>query len=375
MKAKRNKKTRTKRKTKKAGKTTSEKLFLFLIILVLVLGSLNVAKAKGWLIPKQPLLIIAGNTVRLDAMSLDQKIAQMLVVQGNVEHMPVWKNMQVGGIHLYGRKTEHVFLNTILDFQYLQPIKMFTTVDLEGCVNPFQYYKSFKPAMAVTTIGAAFEKGVLEGQYLNSLGINVNFAPVVDLDDEIWKCRAFPGNEKKISELAQSYILGLQNQGVIGTVKHYPGKTLVVRDPHKYVVAAEIAEEDVYPYQYLIEKGDAKAIMVSHMISSGVVDSAGVPAVVSKKVIDDLKKDYGGLIISDEIHMLGLKDFYDTIDEMYIAVFQAGNDVILNFQNDPNEVYRMVQVIKRAIKDGVIDENEIDKSVTKILIAKGYQVR
>lgn len=367
-----------KRKTKKSvkkGKTTQQKIFIVLLALVLVLSTLNMAKAKGWLIPGQPQMIVTDNLVFLDFMTLEQKIAQMLVVQGNVDHMLAWKKMQVGGVHLFGRKSENVFRNTILDFQYKQPIPMFTTVDLEGCVNPFQYYKSFHAASEIRTMGDAFEKGFNEGEYLNNLGINLNFAPVVDLEDTIWHCRTFPGDEEKISELAQSYILGLQNQGVIATVKHYPGKTLVVRDPHKFIVAADISEEDVYPYEYLLGRGDAKAVMVSHLITTGVVDTEGIPAVVSKKVIDDIKKDYDGLIISDEIHMLGLKNFYPTLDEMYIAVFKAGNDIVLNFDNDPNEIHRLIKVIKQAVKDDVLDEDEIDKSVTKILEAKGFRVK
>lgn len=361
-------------KAKKSGRTSQEKLFLFLIVLVLVLGSLNVAKAKGWLIPAQPDLVVENGVVRLDSMTLEQKIAQMVIVQGNVEHMLAWKNMQVGGIHLFGRKSENVFRNTILDFQYGQPIPMLVTVDLEGCINPFQYYLTFPAASEIKTMGDAFEKGFREGEYLSSLGISLNFAPVVDLKDTIWHCRAFPGDEQKISELAQAYILGLQNQGIIATVKHYPGKTLVVRDPHKFIVAADISEEDIYPYQYLIKKKDVRAVMVSHIISSGEVDSEGIPAVVSKKVIDELKKNFDGLIISDEIHMLGLKDFYDSVDEMYLAVFKAGNDIILNFENDPNEIYRMIQVIKQAVEDEVIPEEQIDASVAKILRAKGLEV-
>ena len=86
--------------------------------------------------------------------------------------------------------------------------------------------------------------------------------------------------------------------------------------------------------------------MVSHIITSGEIISEGMPSVASKKVVDDLRKNFDGLIITDEIHMLGLKNFYGTIDEMYVGVFKAGNDVVLNFDNNPNEIYRMIQVVK-----------------------------
>ena len=114
--------------------------------------------------------------------------------------------------------------------------------------------------------------------------------------------------------------------------------------------------------------------MVSHVIASGAVDTEGKPAVVSEAVISELKQNYSGLIISDEINMLGLKKYYSTLDEMYVAVFAAGNDLILNFNEDPNEIYHLIQVIKEAVDRGEIDEERIDDSVEKILAAKGFVV-
>jgi len=224
----------------------------------------------------------------------------------------------------------------------------------------------------ISKVGDAFEKGFAEGKYLKSLGFSLNFAPVVDLDDQIWKCRSFPGEKEEVAELARSYVLGLQSQDIIGTAKHYPGRTLVVRDTHKFMVEAEISEEDIYPYKRISE--DVESIMVSHIITTGEINSQGIPSVVSEEVVRELKQDFGGLIISDEINMLGLRDFFESIDDMYVAVFKSGNDIILNFNEDPNEVYRMIQVVKEAVQDGVISESDIDSSVEKILEAKGLRI-
>ena len=360
---------------KKRGFKVQRKVFFVLIVLVLLLSILNIAKAKGLLIPKQGPVDVKHKVVDLHRMTLDQKIAQMVVVVGTKENYWPWRNMQLGGIHLFARQTEHIFNNTIIDFQFQTPIPFFVTADLEGCVSPFGFIRQFTPASEVDTIEEAFEKGVEEGKFLHKLGFNLNFAPVVDLKDDIWKCRSFPGDETKISELAQAYLTGLQTQEVLGTAKHYPGKTLIVKDPHKYVVAAEIGKKDVYPYAYLVGKREVKAIMVSHVITSGEVDSEGVPSVVSKKVLDDLRTNFDGLIVSDEIHMLGLKKFYRSVDEVYIAVFKAGNDLVLNFDKDPNEIYRMIQIVKGAVERGEIPEAQIDASVTRILEAKGFTVR
>lgn len=361
------------RKKRRPG--VQKKVFFALVALVLVLSILNIAKANGLFIPQQKPVDVKNKVVDLQKLTLEQKIAQMVVVVGAKENYWPWRNMQLGGIHLFARQTEHIFNNTIIDFQYQMAIPFFVTADLEGCVSPFGFIRQFTPASEINTVEEAFEKGVEEGQFLYKLGFNLNFAPVVDLKDDIWKCRSFPGDETTISELAQAYLTGLQTQQVLATAKHYPGKTLIVKDPHKYVVAAEIGKKDVYPYGYLVEKGDVKAIMVSHIITSGEVDSGGVPSVVSKKVLDELRAHYDGLIVSDEIHMLGLKNFYSSVDDVYIAVFKAGNDLVLNFDKDPNEIYRMIQVVKTAVERGEIPEAQIDASVTRILEAKGFTVR
>ena len=359
---------------KKKRLEVQKKVFLVLVVIVLFLSVLNIVKAKGLLIPKQQPVDVKNKMVDLQKLTLEQKIAQMIIAMGIKENYWPWRNMQLGGIHLFARQTENIFNNTIIDFQYQMPIPFFVTSDLEGCVSPFGFIRQFTPASEIDSVEKAFDKGVEEGQFLYRLGFNLNFAPVVDLKDDIWKCRSFPGNETEISLLAQAYLAGLQTQDVLGTAKHYPGKTLMVKDPHKYIVAAEIGKKDIYPYEYLAEKGEIKAIMVSHVITSGRIDSEGVPSVVSKKVLDDLRTHFNGLIVSDEIHMLGLKNYYSTLDEMYIAVFKAGNDVVLNFDKDPNEIYHMIQVIKAAVERGEIPEAQIDASVTRILEAKGFSV-
>ncbi len=351
------------------------RIFFFpLFIIFLVLSTVSYGQARGWFIPQQPMVEVIDGTITFNTLTLEQKIAQMVIVGGYRENFQAWKNMQMGGIHLFALQTEHIFNNTIIDFQYGMAIPFFVTADLEGCISPFGEIRSFNANSKIKTLGEAFEKGFQEGEFLHNLGFNLNFAPVVDLQDSIWKCRTFHGTEQQIAEFAQAYILGLQTNNVIGTAKHYPGKTLVVKDPHKFVVAATIDQADLYPYDYLAEKNDVKAIMVSHIITTGAMNSEGLPAVTSPAIIQSLKTRFDGLVISDEIHMLGLKKFYNTSDEMYLAVFKAGNDLILNFDKDPNEIHRLIQIIKAAVERGEIPEEQIDASVRKILEMKGLKV-
>lgn len=365
--------TLTKDTRKKKEKSIQKKLFFLLLLLVLFLGSINLAKARGWLIPAQEQPEITDNIIRLDSLSLEQKIAQMIIVAGRQYNREAWQHLQLGGIHLFAMQDEDVYRQTIRDFQQGLAIPFFVTADLEGCRSPFAHFQEFTTAAEISSAGQAYEVGSEAGKFLASLGFSINFAPVVDLEDTIWHCRSFPGNETMIAELAEAYILGLQKEGIMATAKHYPGKTLVVRDPHKFLVEAEIEGKDIYPYDYLTQKGDVQAIMVSHVIPTGKV-LASVPSVASPEVVGKLKNAFPGLIVSDEVNMLGLKKFYPRMEDAYVAVFAAGNDLIINFNEDPNEIARMIQVVKRAVQRGEIPEEQIDRSVKKILERKGFTV-
>ena len=350
------------------------RLFLVLVVVNLILAGIGIAKARGFFIPEQSQPLVVEGVIDLDDLTLEQKIAQMIVGLGIEYYADPLKKMQLGGVHLHAMVGEEAFKKTINHFQEGMEIPFFITVDLEGCVNPFAAFRDFPSASTITTLGQAFEVGKAEGQFLKSMGIDVNFAPVVDLQDEIWNCRAFPGDEKNITELANAYILGLQDEGIIAVAKHYPGKTLVIKDPHKYLAAAEITVEDLYPYQELARKGQLKSVMISHLITFGKVNSEGKPSVASERIVSGLREHFPGLIITDEVNMLGLKNFYDTEEEMYLEVCKAGADLILNFKQDPNDIYWMIRAIATAVDEGKISEERIDDSVRKILEAKGLVV-
>ncbi|MFA6461336.1 MAG: glycoside hydrolase family 3 N-terminal domain-containing protein [Candidatus Woesearchaeota archaeon] len=359
---------------KKRRWNVHEKIFLILIIIVLILGSVNIAKARGMLIPLMPSPQIQNKTISLDSLSLEQKIAQMVIVHGSPWNMEAWKKMQIGGIHLFALKDAELYQQTISKHQAGMDIPFMVTVDLEGCWNPFSYFRNFTAVSTIKSEEEAFSVGQEEALFLTSMGFTIDFSPVVDLRDDIWKCRSFSGDGDQITKLAQAYIKGLQSEGITATVKHYPGKTLIGRDPHKSIVAADISGADVYPFQLLAQNKELKGVMVSHVISSGEVNSEGKPAVVSVQALNTLRSNFSGIIFSDEVNMLGLKDFYSSIDDLYLDVFSAGNDVIVNFNEDPNEIYHMIQVIKSAVEEGKISSEQIDASVTRILELKGFRV-
>jgi len=354
---------------------TEVKVFYVLLLITLVLGSLNIAQALGYFLPTLTDSTVGEDQViNLEDWTLEQKIAQMVITHGGTHNKEVWQKLQLGGIHLYAMESEELYTETIQEFQEGMEIPFFVTVDLEGCWNPFANFYQTTSVSDITTKEEAYQKGVTDGDILARMGFTINFAPVIDLDDLIWNCRSFSGDKEKVSILAEAYVEGLQSQNVMATGKHYPGKTLVVRDPHQELVIAEIDSSDLYPYQYLSEKGNIGSFMVSHLIVLGELNSEGAPSVVSNEVISPLKENFNGLIITDDTMMLGLRDYYDEVDQLYVDVFKAGNDMVINFDEDPNEIYRMITVVVESVRLGEISEEQIDASVTKILIAKGFSV-
>lgn len=357
----------------------SDKVFLSTAILAAVVALLVIINIDRTLPPRieSPSNIIfdrAANTIYLDSLTLKQKIAQMVVTAGAVKNKEAMQKMLIGGIYFGAEEKKEDYVYLISTFQQDAVVPFFVTIDMEGYRNPFENFRKFPTFSEIKTKEEAYNIGDEEGRLLKELGFNVNFAPVVDLEDDIWNCRSFLGTPEEIAEKADYYINGLQKNGIIATSKHYPGKTLSTMDPHKFIVGAVIEESDLLPFEKTIEN-NVSAVMVSHLIVTGFVDSESKPSVVSEKIVGGLRNKFTGLIITDEISMFGLRDYYKDKDKMYIDLFSADNDIVLNFDNNIRRLSHMVDVVADAVERGIISEERIDNSVAKILNAKGINVK
>ncbi len=361
---------------KRASKLRRLNLFVTFFLAVVVAGLLFASISsyvKANASPPENIRI-HGDTIDISTMTLRQKIAQMLIVYASLEQKEFYQNAGIGGLFLTAMESSAGFNETITTFQAGAKIPFVFSADVEGCVNAFQNFANFPSFSEIKDEYAAYGLGKSQGLIMRSAGIQIDFSPVVDLRDTIWKCRSFPGTPEEVSKKAASYVAGLQSTGTIATAKHYPGRTLDVRDPHQMLTQAEISKYDLMPFAASIRSG-AKAVMVSHVIASGEVYSDGKPAVVSRRAIDSLKKDFTGLVITDDVNMLGLRQYYnDNKEQMYIDLFAAGNDMILNALAGPQEINYMITVVEAAVRRGEIPEKQIDASVEKILAAKGYKV-
>lgn len=348
---------------------------LALLFIVATLAVVNTQHANPMILeqPRNVELLGNGEVIILESLTIEQKIAQMLVVYDNPENARFYQDMLVGGIHMGPKENKQTFIDSVNTYQDDVKIPFLITVDLEGCLNPFENFKEFPSFADIHSVEDAEFIGREQGRFLKEMGVSMNFAPVVDLHDTIWGCRAFSGGPEVVADKANAFISGLQEVGILATAKHYPGKTLVIEDPHVKTTHAEIGEDDLIPFKAAIEH-QVDAVMVSHLIVEGAVDSGGMPTVVSTPLVDGLREGYDGLIVTDEIWMLGVRGFYDNEKDLYLDVFRTDIDLILFFNTDERAIYDLISIVAKDVERGLIPKERIDSSVRRILEAKGFQV-
>lgn len=315
-------------------------------------------------------IIIEDNSVDLNSLTLRQKIAQMIIVRGDNADFK-FTNLNIGGIFLDKQGSEKTYKELIDLFNDQSRIKLFVATDMEGAWSPFfeNFYLS-PPFSEVQTNEEAFSIGIEHAQLLNEIGFNLNFAPVSEYSDESYGGRVFLGEEEEVREKLRNYIKGL-NSGISGVCKHYPGKGMI-KNLHDEIDKQYISEKDLELFKVCYEE-DIFGIMVGHQIVEGELDSMGNPASVSKEVISTIPNEV--LVISDEVNMVGLKDFYPNKKGMYVELINSGENIILDFELTPTSAYRLILDLEKEVNSGNINEENIDESVRKILIAKGYELK
>lgn len=318
-------------------------------------------------------IIVQNGTVDISTMTLKQKIAQMIIVEGNSFDERFTK-MGVGGIYISKGKSPTSMKENIEVWQKNSKTKLFVSADLEGVWSPFSkdfpkeyQFKSFNE---IKTKEEAYILGVEHGKVLKAMGFNLNFAPVAEFVDRAYSgTRAFEGDEKEIKEKLKGYIAGLQER-VLGTCKHYPGKGMI-GNTHRWRDTQKIEEGDLALFDACFD-ANVSAIMVGHQVVTGKINSLGKPSSVSKEVISTVENK--ALVISDGLRMLGVRSFYVDRVDMYVDLINSGENVLLEWPISAVSFYKLVSEIEKKVEDGKIDEEKIDRSVRKILEVKGYGV-
>jgi beta-N-acetylhexosaminidase len=227
-------------------------------------------------------------------------------------------------------------------------------------------------------IGEAFESGLITdqdifdlgqklGAFLASLGIDVNFAPVVDLfgyNETVIGDRAFSSDPEIVSKIASAFSKGLFSSGVLPVAKHFPGHGLVKEDSHILLPFSDANEEEIQKHILPFKKlaYDVYGIMTAHIVVKNVDD---FPCTLSEKWLRELKTFFPGCVITDDITMGALRDFGYLPDLAFMA-FRAGCDAILMCKPDYNLASKLFEEFSKIVKEEMNDKERIFESAQRL---------
>jgi len=331
--------------------------------------------------------------------SLDIKIGQMILIglpQAKVDSTVLEEVRQgkVGSIILFEKnipaKNSFIELKKITwTYQQAAPIPLFIAIDQEGGrVNRLKEKYGFPRSVSAAKLGkysldSVRFYGETTAATLAGLGINVNFAPVVDLASNPSNPiiatieRAFSAQADSVALLAREFIRQHRELGVVTVLKHFPGHGSSKDDTHLGIadVTNTWNASELIPYQTLIDSGDMDAIMTAHIVNKKL-DEKGLPGTLSKKITNDLlrgKLNYNGVVFSDDMQMHAIAKHYPLEDAILLAI-NGGVD-ILTFSNNiqgsqERAADKVHQIIRKFVENGTISKERIDQSFTRIMKLK-----
>ncbi|MCT2537102.1 beta-N-acetylhexosaminidase [Aquibacillus koreensis] len=328
---------------------------------------------------------------QLTKMSLSEKIGQMIIagvegtsLQPNDEKLI--KNYHVGGFIFYGNNltTHQQTKELIQDFQEknrANPLPLFMSVDQEG--GRISRIPGVEEMPTNELIGKrndpdyAYRIGQKLGQQLNSVGFNLDYAPVMDINSNpnnpVIGDRSYGDNASVVSQLGIQTMLGIQSENIIAVVKHFPGHGDTSVDSHIELPIVdkslqELNKMELIPFKEAIDSG-ADVVMVAHILNPNLDPT--YPASMSKKVITDILRsqlDFKGVVITDDLTMGAVMNNFG-IGDAAVDAIQAGSDIVL-VAHDYHKVVQVIEHIKKAVQNGDIKEDRIDESVSRIIELK-----
>ena len=211
-----------------------------------------------------------------------------------------------------------------------------------------------------------YEVAAAIAREMKSIGIDWNFAPVLDInsnvENPIINIRSFGENAELVAEHGAAYIRGMQENGVIACGKHFPGHGDTSVDSHIGMPVLEAGEErlhqlELLPFRRAIDEG-VGSIMSAHL-STPALDPSGLPASLSPMIIGYLRETlrYEGVVVTDALDMGAITRQYGT-EEAVVRAFLAGNDVL----EIPAYPQKALQALQHAADEGVISQEQIEHS-------------
>ena len=316
-----------------------------------------------------------------------QKIVQLFMIRVLSNESPALsdsiarliKKERPGGLVFFqgGPQRQAVLTNR---FQKLSKVPLLIAIDgewglgmrLDSTVSyPFQLTLG-----AVQNNTLIYQMGQQIAHDLTRLGIQMNFAPVMDVNNNpnnpVIGYRSFGDNKYNVAQKAIAYMQGMQSEGIIATAKHFPGHGDTDVDSHLDLpqlpfTRARLDSLEEYPFRQAI-KANIAAVMVAHMHIPALDATLHLPSTLSKPIVTGVLKDslgFKGLVVSDAMGMQGVVKYFPN-GEADVQALIAGNDVLELSQNSK----RAVKMVKRAMRKGQINKDELYARVKKVLAAK-----
>ncbi|QDZ63720.1 glycoside hydrolase family 3 protein [Elizabethkingia bruuniana] len=324
-----------------------------------------------------------------NSLSQDEKLGQLFITalytnkdQNHINFVRQLVNKEkIGGIILMQDNAAQE-IDLVNEFQESSRVPLLIGMDAEwGLYQRIAAAHKFPWAI---TLGAiqddklVYEMASKIASDAKRMGVNWDFAPVVDVNtnpsNPIIGNRSFGSDVQNVIRKGLAYSNGLQDNGVLAAIKHFPGHGDTDKDSHLDLPVVKhnidrLNNTELAPFKALMDK-NVGGVMVAHLYVPALESKSGVPASVSYSIITDLlKKKFGykGLIITDALNMGAVASRYKA-GELDKKAFAAGNDIML-FSQGVSDGKKLIQ---QAIDNGEIPQSRIEESVKKILLTKYY---
>lgn len=325
--------------------------------------------------------------MNINTLSIEEKIGQMLCfafhgTSYNDQLKTLIENLKIGNIVHFARNIDSIKQVAKLnqEMQEHATIPLFISIDQEGgmvrrIVNDITYLPGAM-LLAATNRQDISKITYLTALDLKSLGFNVNYAPVADINNNylnpVINSRSYSDDPKVVEECVIKAFKGIQDAKILATAKHFPGHGDTNVDSHIGLPVVNKSEEQIFdlelrPFIGAIENG-IDGIMMSHILYSQL--DSEYPSSLSYEVITNLLKNklgFKGIITTDSLTMGAIWTKY-SISEIIEKGVNAGNDILVFCgKADLNEQIEIVKTFIDLVKNRIISEDRINKSVAKIL--------
>lgn len=325
-------------------------------------------------------------------LSLEDKIGQMVMVAAYPKHgepdkqrvSRLIKKHKIGGVIFFQGNPEQV-AELSKYYQSISDIPLMIAIDGEwGLAMRLKKSIKYPRQMmlgAITDDMLIYEMGQDIAQQLRYIGVHVNFAPVVDVNNNpanpVINSRSFGEGRVNVARKGILYMKGMQDAGILAVAKHFPGHGDTETDSHYGLPVIRHSKYrldslELYPFRALINAG-VGGVMVGHMNVLSLDQTKNRASTLSPQIVDTILQRelaFNGLVFTDAMKMNGVSDYFDPVESNVMAI-KAGNDVLLMPGNEEKSIY----AIMKAVEGGEISEHSINKSARKIIKAKEWILR